>query len=210
MYNIKFGEHTLRILSDVCSFSFEEIGKNKAVIYNYTKPKKTIEILRDITSSPIKNHVIFHSDTDLVFSEVAKKFTQIQAGGGLVVNEKKQILFIFRNGKWDLPKGKIEANETSELGAIREVEEECGIKISRLDKLLDITYHTYMLDNKYILKSNYWYIMYADSSQILVPQSEENIEKVEWIDRDKVESLLSKSYESISDLIHKYLTQNPH
>ncbi|MCE2961964.1 MAG: NUDIX hydrolase [Chitinophagales bacterium] len=205
MYNIKFGEHTLRILSDVCSFSFEEIGKNKAVIYNYTKPKKTIEILRDITSSPIKNHVIFHSDTDLVFSEVAKKFTQIQAGGGLVVNEKKQILFIFRNGKWDLPKGKIEANETSELGAIREVEEECGLKISRLDKLLDITYHTYMLDNKYILKSNYWYIMYADSSQILVPQSEENIEKVEWIDRDKVESLLSKSYESISDLIHKYL-----
>lgn len=210
MYNIKFGEHTLRIISDVCSFSFEEIGKNKAVIYNYTKPKKIGEILLDITSSPIKNHIIFHSDTDIVFSEVVKKFTQIQAGGGLVVNEKKQILFIFRNGKWDLPKGKIEANETSELGAIREVEEECGIKISRLDQLLDITYHTYMLDNKNILKSNYWYIMYADSSQNLIPQAEENIEKVEWIDRDKVESLLAKSYESIADLIHKYLTQNPH
>lgn len=210
MYNIKFGEHTLRIISDVCSFSFEEIGKNKAVIYNYTKPKKIGEILLDITSSPIKNHIIFHSDTDIVFSEVVKKFTQIQAGGGLVVNEKKQILFIFRNGKWDLPKGKIEANETSELGAIREVEEECGIKISRLDQLLDITYHTYMLDNKNILKSNYWYIMYADSSQNLIPQAEENIEKVEWIDRDKVESLLAKSYESNADLIHKYLTQNPH
>jgi 8-oxo-dGTP pyrophosphatase MutT (NUDIX family) len=210
MYNIKFGEHTLRIISDVCSFSFEEIGKNKAVIYNYTKPKKIGEILRDITGSPIKNHIIFHSDTDLVFSEVVKKFTQIQAGGGLVVNEKKQILFIFRNGKWDLPKGKVEANETSELGAIREVEEECGIKISRLDQLLDITYHTYMLDNKNILKSNYWYIMYADSSQNLIPQAEENIEKVEWIDRDKVESLLAKSYESIADLMHKYLTQNPH
>jgi 8-oxo-dGTP pyrophosphatase MutT (NUDIX family) len=205
MYNIKFGEHTLRILSDVCSFSFEEIGKNKAVVYNYTKPKKTGDILRDIANSPIKNHIIFHSDTDLVFSEVAKKFTQIQAGGGLVVNEKKQILFIFRNGKWDLPKGKVEANETSELGAIREVEEECGIKISRLDQLLDITYHTYMLDDKNILKSNYWYIMYADSSQNLVPQAEENIERVEWIDRDKVESLLAKSYESIADLIHKYL-----
>ncbi len=205
MYNIKFGEHTLRIISDVCSFSFEEIGKNKAVIYNYTKPKKIGEILRDITGSPIKNHIIFHSDTDLVFSEVVKKFTQIQAGGGLVVNEKKQILFIFRNGKWDLPKGKVEANETSELGAIREVEEECGIKISRLDQLLDITYHTYMLDNKNILKSNYWYIMYADSSQNLIPQAEENIEKVEWIDRDKVESLLAKSYESIADLMHKYL-----
>ncbi len=205
MYNIKFGEHTLRIISDVCSFSFEEIGKNKAVIYNYTKPKKIGEILRDITGSPIKNHIIFHSDTDLVFSEVVKKFTQIQAGGGLVVNEKKQIFFIFRNGKWDLPKGKVEANETSELGAIREVEEECGIKISRLDQLLDITYHTYMLDNKNILKSNYWYIMYADSSQNLIPQAEENIEKVEWIDRDKVESLLAKSYESIADLMHKYL-----
>ena len=96
MYKIKFGEHTLRILSDVCSFSFETIGKNKAVVYNYTKPRKLVDLIREIMDSSIKNHVVFHSDTHLVFKELTKNFTCISAGGGLVINEKNQILFIFR------------------------------------------------------------------------------------------------------------------
>lgn len=208
MYKIKFGEHTLHILSDVCSFSFEKIGKNKAIIYNYTKSKKLDEILKNISNSPIKNHVVFHPDAEMVFEELSKRFTFIKAAGGLVLNEKKQILFILRNGKWDLPKGKIEAHETIELGAIREVEEECGIKVSKLEKLLDITYHTYTLDNKYILKANYWYIMFADSAQKLIPQIEENIERVEWVDIDKTEPILKESYESIRDLMIKYRTLN--
>jgi len=204
MYKIKFGEHTLHILSDVCSFSFERIGKNKAIIYNYTKAKKLDDIVKDITNSSVKNHIIFHPDTEKVFTELSKKFSFIKAAGGLVINEKGQILFILRNGKWDLPKGKVEANETVELGAVREVEEECGIKVSKLEKLLDITYHTYTLDNKHILKANYWYIMYADSAQKLIPQAEENIERVEWLDIDKIESILQQSYESIRDLIFKF------
>lgn len=205
MYKIKFGEHTLRILSDVCSFSFNEIGKNKAVIYQYTKPKKLRELVQEITISPVKNHIVFHSNPELVFQELTKLFTCIKAGGGLVINEKDQILFIYRNGKWDLPKGKIEVNETVELGAVREVEEECGIKVSKINQRIDITYHTYLLDGKTILKSNYWYLMQADSAQILQPQTEENIEKVEWIDRDKVETLLTNSYESILDIVHSFM-----
>ncbi|MBL7788704.1 MAG: NUDIX domain-containing protein [Chitinophagales bacterium] len=204
MFNIKFGEHTLRIISNVCSFSFEEIGKNKAVIYNYTKPKKLHEIIRELNNSPIKNHIIFHSNTEHVFEELAKKFTRIQAGGGLVLNEKNQILFIFRNGKWDLPKGKVEANETAELGAVREVEEECGIKITKLDSLLNITYHTYILENKHILKSNYWYIMHADSNQKLIPQTEEGIDRVEWVDYKNIETILPQCYESIAELLARY------
>jgi len=207
MYKIKFGEHTLRILSDVCFFSFEELGKNKAVVYKYTKAKKLIELIDEITTSSIKNHIIFHPDTELVFNELAKRFQRIQAGGGLVINEKNQILFIFRNGKWDLPKGKIEPNETIELGAIREVEEECGLKVSKIEKHLAITYHTYLFDGKHILKSNYWFLMHADSAQNLVPQAEENILKVEWVDRDKVKPLLSNSYEAIEELVNKFLAE---
>lgn len=205
MYKIKFGEHTLRILSDVCSFSFEEIGKNKAVIYQYTKSKKLSAIVQEITFSSVKNHIIFHSDPELVFEELSNFFTCIKAGGGLVINEKGQILFIYRNGKWDLPKGKIEANEAVELGAVREVEEECGIKVSKIDQRIDITYHTYQQDGKTVLKSNYWYLMQADSAQNLKPQTEENIEKAEWVDRDKVAALLANSYESIVDIVHSYL-----
>ena len=205
MYKIKFGEHTLRILSDVCSFSFENIGKNKAVIYQYSKPKKLSELVLEITNHSIKNHVVFHSKPEILFQELNKMFVCIKAGGGLVINEKQQILFIYRNGKWDLPKGKIEAKETIELGAVREVEEECGIKVSKIDKQIDVTYHTYQQDGKNILKSNYWYLMEADSAQNLQPQAEENIEKVEWVDCDKVDSLLSNSYESIADIVHKFL-----
>jgi mutator protein MutT len=205
MYKIKLGEHTLRILGDVCSFSFDDIGKKKAVIYQYTKPKKLQECIQEIRSSSIKNHIIFHENCDNVLNELKSFFHCLQAGGGLVINEKGQILFIYRNGKWDLPKGKIEPNETTELGAVREVEEECGIKVSKIEQLIDITYHTYQMAGKEILKSNFWYLMRADSSQILSPQIEENIEKAEWVDIDKVDTLLSNSYESIIDLIRKYL-----
>jgi 8-oxo-dGTP pyrophosphatase MutT (NUDIX family) len=205
MYNIKFGEHTLQILNNISSFSFEKIGKNKAVVYQYTKRKKLMELVHEIENSPIKYHIVFHPEPEIVFEELSKILKPIKAGGGLVVNEKQQILFIFRNGKWDLPKGKIEVNESTELGAVREVEEECGIKISMIDKLLDITYHTYEQDGKSILKSNYWYLMHADSSQELKPQTEENIEKVEWVERDNVKSLLTNSYESIVDLINNFI-----
>jgi len=207
MYKIKFGEHTLRIMSDVCSFSFEEIGKNKAVIYNYTKSRKLESLIGQIIGSPIKNHILVHTDVDLVFNELAKNFTCIDAGGGLVINEKNQILFIFRNGKWDLPKGKIEFNETIELGAVREVEEECGIKVSRLEKKIAVTYHTYLLDTKRILKSNYWFLMHADSHQILQPQAEENIEKVEWKNISETKDLLENSYDTIAELISLYLKE---
>ena len=171
MYTIKFGENTLRILSDIGAFSFKKIGKNKAVVYNYTKARKLIDLIREVTYSTIKNHII---------------------------------LFIFRNGKWDLPKGKIEANETNELGAVREVEEECGIKISKLKGKIDVTYHTYLLDNKHILKSNHWFLMHADSNQKLIPQAEENIEKVEWKKKDEIDRLLENSYDSIRELMELY------
>jgi 8-oxo-dGTP pyrophosphatase MutT (NUDIX family) len=204
MYTIKFGENTLRILSDIGAFSFKKIGKNKAVVYNYTKARKLIDLIREVTYSTVKNHIIFHSDTHLVFKELAKNFTCINAGGGLVINEQNQILFIFRNGKWDLPKGKIEANETTELGAVREVEEECGVKISKLKGKIDVTYHTYLLDNKHILKSNHWFLMHADSNQKLIPQAEENIEKVEWKRKDEIDRLLENSYDSIRELMELY------
>ena len=208
MYTIKFGDNTLRILSDLDAFSFKKIGKNKAVVYNYTKPRKLLDLISEIMDSSIKNHVVFHSDTNLVFKELTKNFTCINAGGGLVINEKNQILFIFRNGKWDLPKGKIEANETNELGAIREVEEECGVKISKLEKKIAVTYHTYLLENKQILKSNHWFLMYADSNQKLQPQAEENIEKVEWKNIEEIDKLLENSYDSIAELIEVHRKGN--
>jgi 8-oxo-dGTP pyrophosphatase MutT (NUDIX family) len=204
MYKIKFEEHTLFIIDHVCSFSFDLIGKNKAVIYNY-KPKKLKKIIDELSNSSFLNHIIFNPNPEEVFNDLKLQFNVIEAAGGLIINEKNQILFIYRNKKWDLPKGKIEKNETTEHAAIREVEEETLVKISSLKQHLISTYHTYIYDQKHILKTNYWFLMYADSHQKLEPQLEENIEKVEWKTIDDIPQLMTNSYDSIHDVLKAYL-----
>ena len=125
----------------------------------------------------------------------------IEAAGGLVFNKEEQILMIFRNGKWDLPKGKLEEGENKKQCAIREVEEECGIVgLDIIDKLLE-TYHTYNLSGKEILKRTYWYKMNTDFDGELIPQIEEGITKVSWVDKGKISEKLKNSYGSISDVL---------
>lgn len=205
MIKIKFQEHTLFILDNVCSFSFDIITKNKALIYKYTKAKKIAKLVNNIHESPVLNHVIIHNNPMEVFDELKSNFKSINAAGGLVINEKNEILFIFRNKKWDLPKGKIEKDETPEHAAIREVEEETLVKILKLENHLISTFHTYQIEDKKILKTNHWYLMKADSHQELLPQAEENIEKVEWKSVDQIPELMTNSYDSIRDVIKSYL-----
>ena len=124
----------------------------------------------------------------------------IEAAGGLVFNKDEQILMIFRNGKWDLPKGKLEEGENKKQCAKREVEEECGIcGLDITEKLLE-TYHTYNLSGKKILKRTYWYKMNTDFDGALIPQIEEGITKVAWVDKGKISEKLKNSYGNISDI----------
>ncbi len=204
MIKINIGEHTLFVTNDVCSFNLDSIRKKRVVTYRYTKPSQLIEILLNIPKFDIKNHILYHSNIDEVLAEIFKIYSKIEAAGGLVINEKNQLLFIFRNGRWDLPKGKMEKGETFELTAIREVEEECGIKISSLKKHLITTYHTYEINRNTVLKVNYWFLMNADSHQMLQPQTTEGIDKVEWKNLNEVSELLSNSYDSIKDVIAIY------
>ena len=127
----------------------------------------------------------------------------VEAAGGLVFNQDDQILMIFRNGKWDLPKGKLEEGENKKQCAIREVEEECGIVgLDITEKLLE-TYHTYNLSGKKILKRTYWYKMNTDFDGELVPQIKEGITKVSWIDKNQASGKLKNSYGNISDVINR-------
>ena len=128
----------------------------------------------------------------------------IEASGGLVFNKDGDILMIFRNGKWDLPKGKLEIGESVEECAIREVEEECGIYgLDITEKLLE-TYHTYNLSGKEILKRTYWYKMNTDFNGELIPQIEEGITKVSWVSKDKISDKLTNSYGNILDVLNRF------
>ncbi len=125
----------------------------------------------------------------------------IIAGGGIVLNEKNECLFIFRKGKWDLPKGKLDLNEKIEDCALREVKEETGIHSLLLGKKFYTSYHIY-IENQYILKETHWFLM--NTSDIhFVPQKEEGISKVKWFPIEHLFSMKKKTYNTIFDIILK-------
>lgn len=136
------------------------------------------------------------------FKSIKRKIRVIEAAGGLVKNELNKYLFIKRNGKWDLPKGKLEENEKKRDAAVREVEEECGIKIKKLGKKLLKTYHIYEIKGKVVLKVSHWYAMEAKSNQKLIPQTEEGITEVKWFSKNDWNIIRSNTYANILDVLN--------
>ncbi|HAO45514.1 MAG TPA: NUDIX domain-containing protein [Panacibacter sp.] len=130
---------------------------------------------------------------------------KIIAAGGLVTNNNNDLLMIFRRGKWDLPKGKLDEGETIEQCAVREVAEETGITNLELGGLLGITYHEYF--DKYVnadvIKETHWYSMKATGNETFIPQTEEDIEKIIWADAAAVEECLQNSYANIVEIIKR-------
>jgi mutator protein MutT len=129
---------------------------------------------------------------------------QIQAAGGIVENEKGEILFIFRRGKWDLPKGKLDDGETIEECAVREVEEETGIKNIEAGELIDTTIHHYTENGIEIEKETFWYAMKVTGEQALVPQLEEDITELKWVGEHELQPFLQNTYKNIVSIVEKY------
>ena len=134
--------------------------------------------------------------------------TPIIAAGGIVMNPNQEILWIFRRGYWDLPKGKLDSNETIEACAIREVMEETGISHLILGKLILTTTHQYhdKYLNKEVEKTTYWYSMTTDTLQDGTPQTEEDIEAIAWVKQSDIAPYLAKSYDTIKAVMEAFLT----
>ena len=134
--------------------------------------------------------------------------TPIIAAGGIVMNPNKEILWIFRRGFWDLPKGKLDPNETIEACAIREVMEETGISHLVLGKLILTTTHQYhdKYLNKEVEKTTYWYAMTTDTLQDGTPQTEEDIEAIAWVKQADMVPYLAKTYDTIKAVMEVFLT----
>jgi mutator protein MutT len=129
---------------------------------------------------------------------MAKK---IIAAGGLVRNENNELLMILRKGHWDLPKGKMDAGETPEQCAVREVEEETGLQNIQLGEFISSTLHRYTENNEEIEKETFWYKMKVTGPQNLQPQAEENITDIHWVKNASLPEYLSQTYRNIRDII---------
>jgi 8-oxo-dGTP pyrophosphatase MutT (NUDIX family) len=178
-----------------------DFDKKKFLVIIYNENKFNEHFDEFVINGKVKHIVFVADDFTTLFKSFKSHFKNIKAAGGLVINEKKQILMIFRRSKWDLPKGKVEENETIEQAAVREVEEETGIKVDSLKELLKTTFHIYLHNGKYCLKENYWFKMKSHSKYPLTPQVEEDIEKIEWVDSDNIDKYLEKSFPSIKDVL---------
>lgn len=145
------------------------------------------------------------SQEELV-SKVLSGVKVIRAAGGLVQDEAGNQLMIYRNGVWDLPKGKQEEGEDITVTALREVQEESGVKAS-LGELLTVTWHSYRLDGNLIVKSTRWYRMFAPKNAPVKPQTEEGIEKCEWVTPEDLDYRLANTYPSVIDVFESAKTR---
>ena len=162
-------------------------------------------MIHEMQLGKIQAGVFYHTNLEELRKAFYKKFTIIQAAGGLVINEKKEILMIFRRGKWDLPKGKLDKGEKLEDCAVREVEEETGLQKIKLLSPLTITYHTYHEGTKFILKESHWYNMNVSGEQNLAPQTDEGIAEIKWVTAKESEKLFPNCFPSVIDVLKKFI-----
>jgi len=146
---------------------------------------------------------IFCTDAKQYMKSIVKGSRLIEAAGGVVKNAKGEFLFIYRNDKWDLPKGKLEKGEKKWEGAVREVEEECGITVGALGEKICKTYHTYTVKGEVVLKKTHWYAMKYKGTEKLKPQVEEGITEVRWFRKNQVDTIAKNTFPSIMDVLAK-------
>lgn len=149
---------------------------------------------------------LYHKDLSLMWREFQDEYRIIEASGGIVRNNSGELLCIFRRGKWDLPKGKIESGETRESAALREVREECGFQQLDLGKSLGETYHVYPEADTEVLKISYWYEMFSTETD-LSPQLEEDITDLKWVSLEKLENVFENTFPNIILLLKRYMAR---
>ena len=167
-----------------------------------TDPDKIKNIVETfLNETEVKPFRVVCEDVNALYKEFKKCFVYIEAAGGFI-EKTGEFLFIHRHGQWDLPKGKREKKETIEDCAIRECEEECGVKNLKIVKALQPSYHIYSYKGSYALKKSYWFYMTTEYDKKLIPQLEEGINAVKWFGKTEVlQIVMPDTYSTIKEVI---------
>lgn len=210
MYKLFVNNKALYLVTNPAHVQNILSGDNEPVIQPYRDQASMRVLLEKVLYNDANDSdcVLFGKDPDQMLQELLGTFICLDAAGGVVENNQGEILLIFRRGFWDLPKGKVDEGETLEQTAVREVEEETGLKKLKLIKPVlyhglsnKATYHSYLIDGKPAMKIAYWYEMQTDFEGQLVPQAEEDIEEARWVAKTDLPQYYDTMYPSIVDVL---------
>ncbi|SFD16590.1 NUDIX hydrolase [Algibacter pectinivorans] len=193
MYKIFVGDKPI-ILTTVAE---EETNFKNYLLKNVNMSK----VIKKLNKTELSEVRLIHKNPKKILKKFLKKLPNVVAGGGKVYNANGDILFIYRNDKWDLPKGKTEKKESIEQTSIREVEEETGVKGLEIVKQLDTTYHIFKRNGTYKIKVTYWFEMKTTYDGKLKAQQNEGITKVAWLNEELTKEALKNSYANIKLLV---------
>ena len=196
-YLIYFNAKPFYIVSVLSTPIYKLAQTAGTIIVNQPSTGIVAQTICDMEATGTHAVILLTNETERWWEVFSRHFETITAGGGIVFNPNQELLFIFRRKKWDLPKGKLDAGETIEACAVREVQEETGIQNVVIRKYFDTTYHVYEEVGKKILKKTVWFVMDADDNQSLMPQTEEDIEELAWLPESVWDKVVENTFPSI-------------
>jgi len=204
---IYFGDKPVFLCDDINAELNEILHHPDAVFVDEITNPAIKSLLHEIKKEEFHAGVLWNKDLEKLKKVFFKNFTPIEASGGIVQNNKKELLFIYRLNKWDLPKGKMEKGEKPGECALREVEEETGVTNLKLKKKIGETYHTYDAFGKHFLKITHWFYMTCPAAQKLVPQTEEDITVIKWVHTRDIKEPVANTYPSIKDILKTFFDE---
>lgn len=198
-----FQNYKIFLRDTAIELGYSEASNRQASLIS--PPEDVIQFVESFNPTMYPNGIIMKGGADNLYNYLLRFLHLIESSGGIVWKPSGELLMIFRRGKWDLPKGKIEMGESTEVAALREVGEEAGAGKLRIIQKFKPTYHIYKEMGKWILKKTFWFEMLCFDEGDLKPQVEEGITSVEWIPYKKIQEKLINCYPSINELLQNVL-----
>ena len=198
MYKVFFNQKPLILTSKIIKSS----DSNPLIHIKFSSKN---QILKAVKAKKTESVYIYHKNIKKLWEIFTKKFPIIDAAGGLVERSDGKILFIYRNNRWDLPKGGVEKKELIIEAAQREVKEETGLADLIVINKIGETYHIFKKGKNFRLKRTYWFKMKSDYQGELFPQEEEGIISAEWINKKRIPEILKNAYENIKEIVSKVI-----
>lgn len=184
--------------------NWKKVPKTLDYVLIHLKNTRDFDFVKCRNDLPVGSTLIVEtSEPEELIRKVFSTHELVEAAGG-IVKRKNKYLFIERLGLWDIPKGKMDAGEKPEETAVREIEEECGISAPKINRLICVTFHTYLYNEKPVLKKNWWYALDYDGPKTTVPQTEEAISQAVWLSKKEWGKIRSNTYASIVEVLDCY------